>query len=109
MKSLIEFINESLYYGSIPSIPGVSPKIVEYICFGIWRGYLTLYSENGKRVRYGVSRENIYDLVDEREATREQIDKIIDKLEHDKVYFKYETNDEYRKVGLKDPDDDPNI
>lgn len=108
MKSLVEFINESLYSGSIPSIPGVSPKIVEYICFGIQRGYLTL-SENGKHVKYGVSRENIYDLVDEREATREQIDKIIEQLERDKVFFKYETNDEYRKVGLKDPDDDPNI
>ena len=69
------------------------------------KGYIA-QEENGKTVKYGVSKENILDCVDLDEINREMAERLISKFETDGLEFKYKTNEEWKKAGLKDPDED---
>ena len=71
------------------------------------RGYLT-QKEDGKIVKYGISRENIPTIFCDEEYTempinKEMLDRFINKLEADGITFKYETNADWKKAGLLDP------
>ena len=68
-------------------------------------GYI-VQEEDGKNVKYGVSRENILDCIDLDEINAEMAERLISKLEADGVKFKYEKNEDWKKAGLKDPDED---
>lgn len=97
MKGLVDFINESMN-----DIAGVDQSIVDMIENAIRFGYIQ-QKENGQLVKYGVSRENIYDIVDPDEMTHEELDKIIKELERSGIKFKYETDKEWQRDGYKDP------
>ena len=77
-------------------------------------GYLR-QEEDGKMVKYGISRENINQIFcddfdgdgcNTEPINAEMLDRLINKFEADGVKFKYETNDEWKKAGLKDPLED---
>lgn len=124
MKGLVAFINESLngYYqtstddlyrkstkntnNSSKSISMVDKRTIDTIETAIRQGYISVV-ENGRRIRYGVSRENIADIViPGGDINAELLEKIINKLESDGVRFKYETNKEWERAGYKDPTED---
>lgn len=79
----------------------VSNEIKEAIKDGMQNGYIRVDG-----VKYGVSKENIYDCFDENEINREIIDRLIRKFETDDIKFKYEKNEEWKKAGYKDPNED---
>lgn len=67
--------------------------------------------EDGKTVKYGISRENIGDIFcdeeyNENPINAEMLERIISKFETDGIKFKYETNEDWKKAGLKDPAED---
>jgi len=82
----------------------IPTEIIDSVKQGMRYGYMTQV-ENGKVVKYGISRQNIYVLQDT-EVNREQMERLVNKLEADGYKFKYETDDEWRKAGHKDPNED---
>jgi hypothetical protein len=88
----------------------VSDSLKNLITQGVRRGYIS-QQENGKDVRYGISRENIAMVFCDDEyntdaLNAEMLERIIDKLEADGIKFKYETNADFKKAGLKDPSEE---
>lgn len=85
----------------------VSDDLKNLIARAMRQGYI-LQEENGKNVKYGISRQNIGMIFCDEEYNEdpinaEMLERIIDKLEADGNKFKYETDDDYKKAGLKDP------
>lgn len=85
----------------------VSDDLKNLIARAMRQGYI-LQEENGKNVKYGISRQNIGMIFCDEEYNEdpinaEMLERIIDKLEADGTKFKYETDDDYKKAGLKDP------
>ena len=72
---------------------------------GMKNGYL-VQKENGKRVKYGISRENIGVCVDPDECNAEMLERIINKFEADGIKFKFDKDSEWKKLGYKDPTED---
>lgn len=67
--------------------------------------------ENGKTVKYGISRENIGNIFcdeeyNENPINAEMLERIISKFETDGIKFKYEKDEDWKKAGLKDPSED---
>ena len=78
---------------------------------GMTKGYID-QDEDGKRVKYGISRENISILCDPEmyvveedndPINAEMLQRLIDKLEADGYKFKFNTNKEFLDKGYKDP------
>ena len=73
---------------------------------GMKEGYISVTMGDGKKVRFGVSKENINDLVESDECNAEMIERTIRKFENDGIKWKYEKNQDWKKIGLEDPQDD---
>lgn len=82
----------------------IPQEIINSIKQGMKYGYMTQV-ENNKVVKYGISRENIY-VIDDTEVNREQMERLVNKLEADGYKFKYEKDEEWKKAGYKDPNDE---
>lgn len=89
--------------GKKKDINMVSKDMIQAIQRGMKLGYI-LDHESGNK--YGVSRENIGAIVDEEEVNAEMLERIINKLEADGVKFKFEKNEQWKKAGYKDPEED---
>jgi len=85
----------------------VSDDLKNLIARAMRQGYI-LQEEDGKNVKYGISRQNIGMVFCDEEYNEdpinaEMLERIIDKLEADGNKFKYETDKDYKDAGLKDP------
>ena len=69
---------------------------VKLIKNGMTRGYIELSGDNNK---YGISKENILKVVDDKEI----VQKIIQKLKDSGYTFKYENDKEFERNGYKNP------
>ena len=76
----------------------VSEDIKQAIKDGMKFGYI----KDGD-VKYGVSKENIYDCFDTNEVNREIIDRIIRKYEAENITFKFDKDEQWKKAGYEDP------
>lgn len=95
MKNLVEYLNESL-----------DKNVQQAIEYAMKYGYIE-QQEGNKTVKYGISRQNLLDLVDyDDRMSKEEVEKYIADLEKKGIKFKFETNDEWKKAGFKDPDED---
>ena len=95
MKTLVEFLNESL-----------DKNIKDLIKLGMRCGYVIMDDEHGKPVKYGISRENIFNLQYDEKISIDEIKKYVDELEKDGVKFRFEKDEEWKDSGLKDPNED---
>ena len=82
----------------------IDQNIINAVKKGMKYGYIE-QKEGGKTVMYGISRENIYTL-EESEINREQMERLIRKLEADGLKFKFEKDEEWKAKGYKDPNAD---
>ena len=57
-------------------------------------------------VKYGISEENIKSIVDSDDCNAEMLERIINKFEADGITFKFKKNDEWKKKGYQDPEED---
>ena len=88
------------------SLDMIDQKTIDSIKTAMRQGYLS-QNENGKRVRYGISRQNIAGpVIAGGEVNAEMLERLIAKFEADGIKFKYETDEEWKKAGLKDPMED---
>ena len=62
--------------------------------------------KGGKPVKYGISRECIFDVFANADVNAEMLQRLINKFEADGLSFKYEKDSEFKKAGLKHPADD---
>lgn len=89
------------------SIDMVDEEIKNKIKTAMKRGYLTV---EGDRRKYGISRENINLFCDEEFSEHpinaEMLERLINKFEADGVKFKYEKDNDWKKAGLTDPNED---
>ena len=80
----------------------------EGILQGITRGYMNPL-ENGKVVKYGISKENILavmtdpDIFQDSKINAEMAQRLLDKWEEDGVKFKFKTDKEWKDRGYLDP------
>ena len=83
----------------------VPQKLKKAIEDGITLGYMR-QKEDGKFVKYGISRENykiLLELDDDNSLNAEILDRIVDKLEAEGKSFKFEKDEQWMKAGYKDP------
>ena len=68
---------------------------------------ITMEEEKGKEkhVKFGVSEENIFDIVESDECNAEMIERTIRKFKNDGLKWKYEKNQDWKKLGYEDPQD----
>jgi hypothetical protein len=59
-----------------------------------------------RRIRFGVSKENISSIVNEEECNAEMLERIIRRFENEGITWKYEKNQDWKKLKLEDPTDD---
>lgn len=59
-----------------------------------------------KEYKFGISKENIGEIVNEKECNAEMLQKLIKNLELGGKKFKYEKSPDWKKLGLEDPLDD---
>ena len=79
------------------------PAEIEYILKrGIENGFIIDVED---KTKYGISKENIYNLKGW-DFPKELLKKTVDKLIKDGVKFKFETDEEWKKAGYKDPNED---
>ena len=71
---------------------------------GMKYGYIEQI-EDGKKVKYGISRENI-GSIEETILNAEMLERIINKFEADGITFKFEKDSEWKEKGYKDPNED---
>lgn len=71
---------------------------------GMKYGYIEQI-EDGKKVKYGISRENI-GSIEETILNAEMLERIISKFEADGIEFKFEKDSEWKAKGYKDPNED---
>jgi len=57
-------------------------------------------------VKYGISEENIRAIVDSDDCNAEMLERIINKFEADGITFKFKKNEEWKKKGYSDPEED---
>ena len=72
-------------------------------------GYFTLdIEENGKikKVKFGVCKETIADIIDSEECNAEMLERTIRKFENDGLTWKYDKPQDWKKLNLEDPMDD---
>ena len=81
----------------------IPEKILNALKFGIKRGYIV----GDDDVKYGISRENITTIQELDEGVNaEMLERAVAKLEAEGLKFKFEKDDEWRKAGYKDPNED---
>lgn len=82
------------------------PEAVKQNVLGGMKNGFVSQREDGKLVKYGISKENIWDVVDPEDCNAEMLQRLINKYEADGIKWKYETNEGWKKDGLKDPMED---
>lgn len=115
MRSLIEYIDESLKdqekmfakefqkqkeEAAKSNSKDLDRAFVLTLQRVIRNGYFV--NEFNPIIKYGVSEENFYEVVDENEVSKEQLKKIIDELKT-KDPWRFHKNAEYRSKGYQDP------
>ena len=84
----------------------VSEQSRNAIKAGMRQGYIS-QEEDGKNVKYGISRENIVEAIAQGgEVNAEMAERLISKFEADGIKFRFEKDSEWRKAGYKDPFED---
>ena len=78
----------------------VPANIKKAIRMGMKYGYV----EDKEGNKWGVSRENIYTVVEDDMCNAEMIERLITKYEAEGIKFKFEKNSEWKKAGYKDPE-----
>jgi hypothetical protein len=98
MKTLKEcLINEA----NIAQMLNLTPVMYRTIETGIKKGFILFADENGKQHKFGVSKENLQNIID---VEPKNLDKVIKLLEKSGVQFKFETNKEWQDAGYEDPE-----
>jgi len=98
MKDLKDYlINEA----NVAQMLNLTPMMYKAIEAGIKNGFISFVDEKGKRHEFGVSKENLQNIV---ELESENLDKVIKLLEKSGVKFKFETNKEWQDAGYEDPE-----
>ena len=82
----------------------VPDDVVELLKMGMKNGFILDPEDN--TTKYGISRENILKIEGWDFDNREMLERTINKLEEDGVKFKYEKDEEWKKAGFKDPNED---
>ncbi len=82
----------------------VDKNVKDAVFKGMTKGYI-IDNEDPKKTKYGCSRENIGFLSDE-VMPKEMLDRLIRKFEAEGNTFKYEKNEEWKKAGYADPEED---
>lgn len=101
MKQINDYIKESyLNESTIEQQLHLTHVMYLAICDSAKLGYLLHKDKNGKLHRFGISKENIYSVIDTEEKN---IKTVINLLEKSGVKFKYETNKEWQEAGYEDP------
>lgn len=84
----------------------LTDQLKNNISYGVTKGYIP-QEENGKTIKYGISKENIVKTFAELgDINAEMIERYINKLDIDGVKFKYEKDADWKKDGYKDPFED---
>lgn len=87
----------------------VGEVMLKQIKQGMKNGYIT-QEENGKNVKYGISKENIVKVCiecdEEQVLNAEMMERIIRKFEAENIKFKFEKDSEWKEKGYKDPLED---
>jgi len=98
MKDLKDYlINEA----NIAQMLNLTPAMYKAIEIGIRKGFILFADENGKQHKFGVSKENLQNII---ELEPEKLNKVIKLLEKSGVQFKFETNKEWQDAGYEDPE-----
>jgi MoxR-like ATPase len=94
----------------------IPEEVKKQITKAIRLGYITGEPEgkNKARPKYGISKENINKIfcTDEygmEPINKEMLDRLISKIEADGIKFRYDTNSQFLKDGMKDPDADDEV
>jgi len=83
----------------------IPQEIIDAVKKGMRYGFIEQREEDGSTIQYGISRENVYTIEDS-EINREQMERLIRKLEADGLKFKFEKDSEWKAKGYKDPNKD---
>ena len=98
MKDLKDYlINEA----NMAQMLNLTPMMYSAIEAGIKNGFISFVDEKGKKHEFGISKENLQNIV---ELESEKLDKVIKLLEKSGVKFKFETNKEWQDAGYEDPE-----
>lgn len=99
MKNLNKYLVES--------IRNIPTNICDAIKYAMKFGYLE-QRENGKAVKYGISRENLLNVIDyDNKFTKKDIEDLIaDYEKNNAAKFRFEKDEEWKKAGYKDPNAD---
>lgn len=118
MKDLKEYINESLKdqekmfaqefqkqkeEAAKSKSKELDPAFVSTLKRVIRNGYFV--NEFNPRIKYGVSEENFFEVVDPSEVSKEQLKKIVDELKKqlNRDPWRFHKNEEYKSKGYQDP------
>jgi MoxR-like ATPase len=83
----------------------IPQEIIDAVKKGMRYGFIEQREEDGSTIQYGISRENVYSIEDS-EINREQMERLVRKLEADGLKFKFEKDSEWKAKGYKDPNKD---
>lgn len=85
----------------------IDDKIKHIVLQGMTQGFWHVDNADGRgnNADFGISRENIFSIVDDGTLNREQINRLLDQYEDDGYKFKYETDQEWKDAGYDDASD----
>ena len=118
LQKLAEFLYNNIVAGdgaaekagraSRKDIEMTPPNLRDSIKNAMQFGFIA-QKENGKQVKYGISRENIgalLELCEDDSLNPEIFNRLLNKFEADGIKYKFETNEGWKKAGYKDPYED---
>ncbi len=79
----------------------IPENIIKAVKQGMKYGYIE-QKEGDKKVKYGISRENIR-TIEDTSLNGEQFERLINKLEAEGIKFKFEKDSQWQEAGYKDP------
>lgn len=88
---------------NLDNVPEVIKAAIKYAMIN---GYLSQTDDCGRRVKYGVSKENIREVVDDNEVDDRTLAALILSFENSGIKFKFLTNAEWMINGYIDPVND---
>lgn len=81
----------------------IPENIIKAVKQGMKYGYIE-QKEGDKKVKYGISRENIR-TIEDTSLNGEQFERLINKLEAEGIKFKFEKDSQWKEAGYKDPNE----
>ena len=82
----------------------ISHLLGSFLRQGIQNGFITVEEDNKMR-KFGISKENIGNIINPEILNAEQLDRLIKAIEKRGIKFKYDTNKEWKQAGLEDPEE----